>query len=238
MAVDMSMLSYFKDLYSGHKIIYVRFLHNEFVFRTLTKAEYKSIYRINDGKFEVQDAICNTCCLYPEEYDFSECGYAGLNEKVADLIENMSGFTDIQVVLDDYYKAKNIKTLEQQAMDLIKAFIPEYTYDEMKDWSWQKLMEMTVHAENIAALHHFDWHLEDQSKEYKEDMNSIQSDNKEFVDELYKSGIDPMFYFQDEIKSLTKVRQEVLDFPLISSGRWKDEALLNVIRQQKSSRRR
>lgn len=234
MAVDMSMLSYFKDYYSGHKVIYVRFLSNEFVFRTLSKAEYKSICRLNDSKFDVQDAICSTACLYPEDYDFAQCGYAGINEKVANLIEELSGFTNIQVVLNDYHRTKEINTLELQAMDLIKAFIPEYTYEEMKDWPWQKLMETTVRAEKIAELHHFDWHLEDKSEEYNNDMNQIQSDNKEFIDELYKSGIDPMFYFEDEIKALSK--KNVLDFPLISSGRWKDEALLDVIRKQSNSR--
>ena len=40
--VDIALLNYYKDLYSGHKIIYVRFLDTDFIFRTLTRKEYKN----------------------------------------------------------------------------------------------------------------------------------------------------------------------------------------------------
>ena len=38
--VDMNLLAHYKDLYSGHKILYVRFLDNDFIFRSLTRKEY------------------------------------------------------------------------------------------------------------------------------------------------------------------------------------------------------
>ena len=34
--VDLSLLNYYKDLYSGHKIIYVRFLGEDFIFKTIS----------------------------------------------------------------------------------------------------------------------------------------------------------------------------------------------------------
>ena len=66
--IDTSLLNYYKDLYSGHKIIYVRFLDTDFVFRTLTRKEYKYIFQSSGSKHELEDKICNTACLYPDVY--------------------------------------------------------------------------------------------------------------------------------------------------------------------------
>ena len=41
--IDRATLNNYKDLYNGHNIIYVRFLDEEFIFRTLTRKEYKYI---------------------------------------------------------------------------------------------------------------------------------------------------------------------------------------------------
>ena len=120
--------------------------------------------------------------------------------------------------------------LETQCMDLIKAFIPEYTYEEMEEWTWEKLMQITVRAEKVAALRGFEWSLKDESEQYIEEMQNINSENKEFLKELETNGIDPMFYFEDEIKHTFK--KEVLDFPLIGGSHWNDEVVLSVIREQ------
>ena len=228
--IDITTLNYYKDLYNGHKIIYVRFLDNDFIFRTLTRKEYKYILQSSISKYELEDKICNVGCVYPEEYDFETCGFAGLNEYVAEIIQDLSGFSNIQNVLIEYEKMKANSNLETQCMDLIKAFIPEYTYEEMEDWTWQKLMETTVRAENVAKLKGFDWHIENQSEEYINEINKINSDNKDFIKELQQNGIDPMFYFEDEIKETFK--NKIMDFPLISSSKWNDEVVLSAIRKQ------
>ena len=228
--VDITLLNYYKDLYSGHKIIYVRFLDTDFIFKTLTRKEYKYILKSCSSQMDIEDAICNTCCIYPEEYDFDTCGFAGLNEYAANLIEDLSGFKDIQTVLREYRQIKEFVNLEIQCMDLIKAFMPEYTYEEMDEWTWGKLMYMTVRAEELARLKGFDWHIQDQTEEYMEEMNKINSNNKEFVKELQDNGIDPMYYFSDELEHSFK--REILDFPLIGGTHWNDEVVLDVIRKQ------
>lgn len=228
--VDINLLNYLKDLYSGHKIIYVRFLDTDFVFRTLSRKEYKYILYSRDSKMDIEDAICNAACVYPEEYDFETCGFAGLPEYVADIIQDLSGFKDIQQVLGAYRQYKAQTNLEIQCMDLIKAFIPEYTYEEMEDWSWDKLMQMTVRAEKVAELKGFDWHISDETEAYMEEMSKINSDNKEFIDELQSQGIDPMDYFAEELQDSFK--KDVIDFPLIGGTHWDDEVMLGVIREQ------
>ena len=228
--VDMSLLTHYKDLYSGHKILYVRFLDTDFIFRSLTRKEYKYLLQSGLSQMDMEDSICNTACIYPEDYDFNTCGFAGLSEYVSGIIKEISDFNDIRDILNEYYKYKSMDNLEIQCMDLIKAFIPEYTYEEMEEWTWEKLMQITVRAEKVAALKGFDWNLKDESEQYMEELNKINSDNKEFIKELEQNGIDPMFYFEDEIKQTFK--KEVLDFPLIGGTHWNDEVILGVIREQ------
>ena len=228
--VDMNLLAHYKDLYSGHKILYVRFLDNDFIFRSLTRKEYKYLLQSGLSQMDMEDSICNTACLYPEDYDFTLCGFAGLNEYVANIIKDISDFSDIRSILNEYHKYKEMDNLETQCMDLIKAFIPEYTYEEMEEWTWEKLMQITVRAEKVAALRGFEWSLKDESEQYIEEMQNINSENKEFLKELETNGIDPMFYFEDEIKHTFK--KEVLDFPLIGGSHWNDEVVLSVIREQ------
>ena len=228
--VDMNLLAHYKDLYSGHKILYVRFLDNDFIFRSLTRKEYKYLLQSGLSQIDMEDSICNTACLYPEDYDFTVCGFAGLNEYVANIIKDISDFSDIRSILNEYHKYKEMDNLETQCMDLIKAFIPEYTYEEMEEWTWEKLMQITVRAEKVAALRGFEWSLKDESEQYIEEMQNINSENKEFLKELETNGIDPMFYFEDEIKHTFK--KEVLDFPLIGGSHWNDEVVLSVIREQ------
>ena len=228
--VDLSLLNYYKDLYSGHKIIYVRFLGEDFIFKTISRKEYKYLLQSIENKYDMQDAICDTACVFPEDYEFSSCGFAGLVEFASENIIKQSGLENIQDVLDEYKQYKEYTNLEIQCMDLIKAFMPEYSYEEMEEWTWGKLMYMTVRAERIATLKGFDWHIEDQSEAYMQEVNKITMDNKDFIKSLQENGIDPMYYFSEELKDTFK--RDILDFPLIGGIHWNDEVVLDVIRQQ------
>ena len=228
--VDLSLLNYYKDLYSGHKIIYVRFLGEDFIFKTISRKEYKYLLQSIENKYDMQDAICDTACVFPEDYEFSSCGFAGLVEFASENIIKQSGLENIQDVLDEYKQYKEYTNLEIQCMDLIKAFMPEDSYEEMEEWTWGKLMYMTVRAERIATLKGFDWHIEDQSEAYMQEVNKITMDNKDFIKSLQENGIDPMYYFSEELKDTFK--RDILDFLLIGGIHWNDEVVLDVIRQQ------
>lgn len=221
-------IMYLKEKYNGHKIIYVRFSNDEFIFRTLSKKEYKYIKSISETEQDLHDNICNISCLYPEEFDFNYCYYAGLSDYVSNIIEEESGFTNIDKIMECYYNAKNNITLEEQCMDMIKAFIPEYTYEEMKDWTWQQLMETTARAERIAKLKGFDYKLNDKSKDMEEEYNQMNSNNPDFIKNLYEHGIDPMFHFKSELK----LENDILDFPLILGTSYNDEVILDAVRKQ------
>lgn len=63
-SVTIALLNYFKDLYNGHKIIYVRYRGSDFVFRSLSRKEYKYIMAQNSDRMDIEDALCNTACIF------------------------------------------------------------------------------------------------------------------------------------------------------------------------------
>ena len=227
--LDNKTITYLQEKYDGHKIIYVRCFNNEeFLFRTLNKKEYKYIKSQASDIYELNDLICIVSCVYPNDYDFEHCYIPGVIDKVAPLIEEESGFTEINNILKYYYQEKENTILEQQCMDMIKAFIPEYTYEEMQEWTWQKLMTVTARAEKIAKLKGFDYSLNDRTKEMEEEYEKMNSNNKEFVDNLYKNGIDPMVHYKDELK-FTK---DIIDYPFIIGSNFNNEEVLNAVKEQ------
>lgn len=221
-------VKYLKEKYYGHKLIYVRFSSEEFIFRTLSKNEYKYIKANSYGEYDFRDKICNLACIYPEDYDFSYSPFAGVPDKCAPIIEEQSGFTDINVILQSYYQEKELHTLETQCMDMIKAFIPEYTYEEMREWTWHQLMTMTAHAEKVAKLKGFDYALNDKTGEMEEEYNKMNSDNPDFIKNLYEHGVDPMIHFKHEIEFV----KPVIEFPLIMGVSYDNEVVIDAVRKQ------
>lgn len=234
--ITQDFIAHLKDKFSGFSIIVVTYHEDQFVFRTMSRKEYKYLLTLGYNHLDMQDAICNLTCLYPEQYDFNTCGYAGMSEYVSGVIKKASGFDNIKDVLSVYSEYKEMSNLEIQCMDLIKAFMPEYSYEEMEDWTWDKLVYMTVRAEKVAEYKGFDWHINDESDDYVRAMERINSDNKEFIKELEDNGVDPMLYFEDEMKNIHK--KEVMDFPLISGSHWQEEEILDAIRKQKPRKNR
>lgn len=217
-----------KEKYHGHKLIYVRFSNTEFVFRTLSKKEYKYIKSYSNSEQDLQDNICNAACVIPDSYAFEYCPLAGLPEFVSPIIEEESGFGDVHRILNFYYDAKKATTLEEQCMDMIKAFIPEYSYEEMEEWTWEQLMTTTARAERVAKLKGFDYSLNDKTEDMEKEYDKMNSENPEFIENLYKHGVDPMTYFKSELK----FDNNILDFPLILGTSYDNEVTLNVVRQQ------
>ena len=232
--LDNKTITYLQEKYDGHKIIYVRCFNNEeFLFRTLNKKEYKYIKSQANDIYELNDLICIVSCIYPDDYNFENCYIPGLIDKIAPLIEEESGFTEINNILKYYYQEKENTILEQQCMDMIKAFIGDYTYEEMQEWTWQKLMTITARAEKIAKLKGFDYSLNDRTKEMEEEYNKMNSNNKEFVDNLYKNGIDPMVHYKDELK----FTNDIIDYPFIVGSNFNNEETLNAVKKQIKDKR-
>ncbi len=223
-------VQYYKEEYNGHKLIYARFSNKAFLFRTLTVKEYELIERTYPNEFKKETAICNLACLYPEGYEFQDCEFGVLPSVIAGYIKKASDFESIDDIFNDYYAYKNSSNLFQQCIDLIKAFIGDYTYEEMEDWTWQKLMDMTVRAENIASLQGYEYHIE-KSEEVPSEPSIY---NPEDINKILEYKINPLVYFKDELDKEEKERTTMVDNPFIIGVQGSNEELLNGFREQKA----
>ena len=226
--MDDNTIQYLKDSYNGHKILYVRFSNKEFIFRSLGLKEYKYLLNIySHDKFKLENAICNLSCVYPDSYDFSECEFGVLPTVIAGYITKISDFNNINDIFNEYDLALSNNNLQQQCMDLIKAFIKDYTYEEMEEWTWEKLMQMTVRAERIAKYQGFDYHIQK-----NENYNPEQSiNNPEDIKILLNNKINPILYFKDQLEFRNL---NMVDEPFIIGNNWNNKEILDAFRKQKT----
>ena len=225
-------LQYYKEEYSGHKVIYVRFSDEDFIFRSLTVKEYELILRLYSDNYKQETAICNMGCIYPEGYEFSECEFGVFPSVIAGYLKKLSAVDSPSDIFDEYDKAKLSSNLYQQCMDLIKAFIGDYTYEEMEDWTWQKLMDMTVRAENIAKLQGYDYHIERNEEVIENIKPSIH--NEKDVQNILNRKINPLIFFKDEIEQDEKINNIMVDTPFIIGVSWNNKELIDGFRNQKA----
>lgn len=231
MLSELEILTY-RELYQAdYDLLYVEFEGKEFIFRSLTREEYKEIVGIISDDFEFEDAICQCCLLYPEEYDFSESYLPGLTSSFAKELVGMSMISNIESILDTFYREKEmLKQFDEQCITLVKAAFPEYSYEQIEKWSWKKLIKYTARAENVMRLRGYDISLINKYDELKEELEEKTKDitNKEIGDALRERGIDPMDYFAHEFTNNT----DTIDYPVIGTLHWKDEEILDAIRKQ------
>lgn len=229
--VSDQQLQYYKEMYNGHKILYVRFSNQYFVFKTLSVKEYELILKLYEDEFKQETAICNMAVIYPEEYDFSECEFGILPSIVAGHIKTLSNFDSIDSIFNEYYTIQNSTNLFQQCMDLIKAFVKDYTYEEMEDWTWSKLMEITVRAENVARLQGYDYHI---AKADQVEMQELTIHDQEHVQTVIDNKTNPLIYFGKEIQKEVNLNNNIIENPFIIGTEWNNKELLDGFKKQKN----
>lgn len=231
--LDIYELMMMKETNDGHKLLYITICNKEFVFRTLSKSEYKKILSVAEEEHQLEDMICQVGLVYPEEYDFSIAPLAGVSKTVSPMILELSGFTDVNVVIQsfDEYRHKMNTSFEQQCQALVKSAFPEVTFEEMDDWTWDKLLSVGAKAEYILNLKGYDIELASRAEDENIEQAPAKTD-KETGAELRANGIDPMIYFGNEF---TK-KGNYVDFPLIGGVHWQNPEVLNEIRRQMERR--
>lgn len=67
---------------------------NIFVWRALTRREYKDIMKVESDEFYKEERICETCILWPRDYNFVDMsnGKAGVPSYIAEQVLAESGF--------------------------------------------------------------------------------------------------------------------------------------------------
>lgn len=146
-SVDFNaLLSDFAEQYDV--IHHVKIDDENFVFRILGRHEYKKIINTPGlTQMDMEDMICDTCLLYPNDYDFDESP-AGLPSELTEMILQNSFLDGVESTLRllDHYK-EEMDELENQMMCIISEAFPSYTLDEIESWNNLKFCKMFSRAE-------------------------------------------------------------------------------------------
>ena len=126
-----------------------------FIYRSLGRKEYRTIVSseaISDCDNE--EVICETCTLYPENYDFSDCEEAGLPTALAKRILEQSLLTDAMSLTNLIYHYRNEMNTDynRQVSCVIHEAFPEFKLDGdegIENWDVMKTAEYMARAEFI-----------------------------------------------------------------------------------------
>lgn len=227
--LNQHQLNYLKQLHEGYQLIYFQLRDHEFVFRTLNPKEHQAVLDLTTDEDDYEDAVCQMTVLYPENYNFEHSPLAGVAPIVAPIIVSHSGFVTMDEVFDCYEEEKQkAARIEVHCMNLIKAALPEYTYEEMEEWTWQKLMKYVVRAEQVLTIKGYE--VKFKRPEFgAENEEALTIENKAFVSKLLEEGVDPMFYFKDQV---IPPKADLVESPFIGGIHWQNEGVIDAIRTQ------
>jgi hypothetical protein len=193
-----------------------------YLFRLLTRQEYKEILQIADDKDMAEELVCQVAVLYPKDINFAQ-EKAGIPALLAPHIVNESGFGTLQK--SHYYFSKykeEMNKFEMQAEATIQAAFPMITEEEMQTWTVNKFMRMLAKAEWVLNnIKGYDIAFKDVTEEATEGETPEPApppSMKEIGTELRKQGIDPM----KEFAHIVAQPRPFAEFPYIAgTNYWK-----------------
>lgn len=244
--------------------IYVTTLGEEdYIYKALSRKEYRKIQRLAKDQEDAFERVCNTAILYPKR-DYSSFNVkAYVPSQLAPQILELSGFGSWRKEdLIEVYESQMENNFDEQAEVIIATAFPNITFDEMEDWTKEKLMKYLVRARwQLTTLRGVPLkfgrasELEDLEDDEigidieaeQDPMNSLM----EYANELRQQGQDPMFILKN---SYQKEHKPYVERPLIGGSNqtdsmvagtfaWKDgvpeDGRYEIIREhiQKVSRR-
>lgn len=213
-----------KEEMNHEKLIYVYVARKDFVFRLITLKEYTQARMLTNTIEELNDAICQIALIHPEDYNFAQSPVAGASDICAEHIIQESKIFDSKGVMNHLeYSREKLNRFFDQCIMLVKAAFSEYTLDEIQDWNYEKLMDMVAKAEYVLKIRGHEVKIECEFEESNPEEERRKTDA-----ELVHNGVDPMFYYANEIK----LKKEQVDKPVILGNNWRREDLIENVRQQ------
>lgn len=170
-----------------------------FLFRLLTRREYREILMVADTEDMIQEIACQIAVIYPTGLNFAQ-GDAGLPSLLAPQIIAESGFGSqekVQFYLDEYRNQMN--SFEGQAEATIQAAFPHITDDDMQEWTTSKFMKTLAKAEwllqNIHGYPIAFTTMGEETEEGEEQEEKEPPTFKELGDDMRRNGLDPMIEY-------------------------------------------
>lgn len=154
-AAYKQQLEQWREQYFG--AVYVMEVNEqEYIFRGMSRAEYKKAMDWYEDDYERAEYVCRTCVLYPTIEDYSDEIYAGIPEVLVNEVLKESGLT-LGVKEMDYeiaIREQEMQRFDNQVSCVIKEAFPEIPIEEIENWQFQKVLWYYVRAKWMLETFH------------------------------------------------------------------------------------
>ena len=123
-----------------------------FIFKTMGRKDFRELMESEAiNNYLKEEVVCETCVLYPENYDFGNCEEAGLPTQLCKKIIERSMLKDSSQLEKaiHYCRDQLAKNLEDQITCVIHEAFPEYSIEEISNWDVIKTAEYMTKSEYI-----------------------------------------------------------------------------------------
>lgn len=123
-----------------------------FIFKPLGRKDFKQLLDIEAiDDCDKEEVVCETCTLYPKNYDFENCEMAGLPTELCKVILDKSLLKDSKQLQEaiHFFRDKLNNDLNEQITCIIHEAFPEYTIEEISNWDVIKTADYMTRAEYI-----------------------------------------------------------------------------------------
>lgn len=231
-----------KELKEEYEEIYVTSIGGQdYIWRALGRHDYSEIQRLAIDELDAYERVCNVAVLYPVADFSSNKMKAYIPDKLAPEILEMSGFGQWrkEVFLLEAFR-KQMESFDFQAEIIVATAFPNISFEEMGNWTKEKLMLYVARAEwQLTKLRGIDLKLgrasELEAEDEEENEDAVKVDVEAEVDpeeelmqlanDLRKQGQDPMFVLK---WAYQKEKPPYVERPLIGSVNQTDSMLAGV----------
>lgn len=123
-----------------------------FIYKTLGRKDFRDLVETEDlDDCAKEEIICESCVLYPENYDFENCEQAGLPTELAQVIIEHSLLKSSDQLKNaiHYYRDQLANSLDDQITCIIHEAFPEFTIEEIANWDVTKTADYMTRSEFI-----------------------------------------------------------------------------------------
>lgn len=137
----------YNKLLEKHGVIYTHELDDElYMYKLLTKLEYEALTSQIEDELDLQDAIVQTCVLYPSDIDIDDMLPGDVFELAKIIVEQSC------VSLEDRLTMLKVFSEEMGRLDnvlccLIMRAFPSYRFDELENMNYPDLYRLYSRAE-------------------------------------------------------------------------------------------
>lgn len=228
------------DLKKKYYVIFANTIGYEYyIWRPITRQEYNIIIKSSAGNDSIRDEmICQIAVLYPQ-VDFATYK-AGIPTTLAPIIIEESGFGGVRKTYEYLNSTRQyiLNNFTAQAEIVIASAFPQYTFEEIKNWSLEQLLDMVAKAEwklNVLDGKNFVFDAvhkeEDTENDDSENPKKTEEEEiKELEQDIIEAGGDPILYLGDMYAK--KAKKPYTDFPFIMGSQWNNEEMIQYVGEQ------